>query len=416
MLRRFFPTIQPPSDVDVATGLPFYLILYLVMAAVYVIALVSNPSLRAPGPLALFTVLMLAHGILHFFGPLVIVAARQINRWRWALVYFALQAALLQAIVLVTDLQDLSLGLYMALTGEAAGALWPHRRAIALAVSFYAGLVLLNVVLTWGPEAVIRVLPILGLMLLFVLTYVILFVRQTEARERAQTLLRELETAHSQLQEYAAQVKELTISQERERMARELHDTLAQGLAGLILQLEAADSHLETGNSERAQAVVQQAMGRARTTLHEARRAIQALRPTALEQGNLIDALGREVDQFVANTGIHATFEVEGGLFDVPPDLAQDTLRIVGESLTNVAHHAQASHVRVRVAGSEGAYRVVIQDDGVGFDLNDELEQPGRFGIAGMRERAQHMGAFLHVASAPGKGTKITLDFDGGKA
>jgi len=229
-------------------------------------------------------------------------------------------------------------------------------------------------------------------------------------------MVQELEIAHRQLQEYAAQVKELTISQERERMARELHDTLAQGLAGLILQLEAADSHLETGNSERAQAVVQQAMGRARMTLHEARRAIQALRPMALEQGNLIDALGREVDQFVADTGTHATFEVEGGLFDVPPDLAQDALRIVQESLTNVAHHAQASRVRVRVTRSEGAYQVVIQDDGVGFDLNDELEQPGRFGIAGMRERAQHMGAILHVASAPGEGTRITLEFDGGKA
>jgi NarL family two-component system sensor histidine kinase YdfH len=416
MLQRFFPEMQRPSDEDMATGLPFYVILYLVMIIVYVIVLVSNPSLRTPGPLALFTALMLAHGILHWFGPLVMVAARQTHRWRWAVAYLAVQGVLLQAIILLTNLQDLTLGLYMALIGEVAGGLWPHLRAIALAVFYCVGLLLFNVAVIWGSEAFIYLLPVLGFMLLFVLTYVILFVRQSEARERAQTLLRELESAHLRLQEYAAQVQELTISQERERMARELHDTLAQGLAGTILQLEAADSHLENGNLDRAQAVVQRAMQRARTTLHEARRAIQALRPTALEGSSLIDALGREVDQFAANTGVHAAFKVDAGPLDVRPDVSQNILRIVQESLTNVARHAQARNVQVRLGQNDEGIQVLIQDDGLGFDPQEGLARPGCFGLAGMKERAQRMGGVLQVESAPGKGTSVILGVEEWKA
>jgi len=302
---------------EMALARPFYVILYLVMAGGYVATLVSDPPFREPTRLALFTALLLAHGGLHWLSP------RLATRWRWLLAYFAVQGALLSAIALMTRNQGFILGLYMALAGEAAGMLWPNLRAIALAAFFCFGLLALNIVVTWGPQAFAQTLPMVGLLFLFVLTYVVLLMRQAEARERAQALLRELEAAHRQLQEYAAKVEELTLSRERERMARELHDTLAQGVAGLILQMEAADSHLESGDPARAQAVVQQAMQRARTTLHDARRAIQALRPAALEQGSLIDALGREVDQFAATTGVRATFEVDASPPDVSPEVAQ---------------------------------------------------------------------------------------------
>jgi NarL family two-component system sensor histidine kinase YdfH len=246
-------------------------------------------------------------------------------------------------------------------------------------------------------------------MLVFVFVYVTLLVRQVEARENAQALLQELEIAHQQLQDYANQVEELTISQERERMARELHDTLAQGLAGLILQLEAADSHMESKNMPRAQAVVQQAMQRARTTLDEARRAIQALRPSALEEGDLVHALQREVDQFGATTGILTTFDVADGLPELPADIAQNVLRIVQESLTNTARHADASHVLVQIAADAEKLQVTIKDDGIGFDLDKEAGRPGRFGLAGMSERAERVGGELDLETIPGKGTQVTL-------
>ncbi len=407
MSERFLSRLAGASDEELAAGGPFYLVLYLVMAAAYGIVVATDESMRQPGPLALFTGLMLIHGALR------LLFLRFARRRRWVLAYLLLQGALAFSIGYLTQLEGLIIGLHLALVGESAGILWPDRRALALAVTFYIVLLVLNIITVWGVDVLLEMVLVLVLMLAFVLVYVILYNRQVQAREDAQALLQELEEAHRQLKEYADQVEELTISQERQRMARELHDTLAQGLAGLILQLEAVDSHLEAGNQARAQAVVQQAMQRARTTLHEARSAIQALRPAALEQGNLVEALGDEVEQFSATAGIGAAFEVAGAPPRVAPETSLEILRIVQEALSNTARHAQASHVLVRLATGGPGLRVVIKDDGLGFDPAEGLERPGCFGLAGMRERAERIGGTLQVESQVGRGTSVVLSVEG---
>jgi NarL family two-component system sensor histidine kinase YdfH len=394
---------EPSIREDMAQPWPFYVIVFLVLIGGYVTALTSNQSLWKPARLVLFTTLILLHGGLYWFA-LHVVRSR-----RWLAAYYVVQEALAFTIGLLTPGHWLVIALHFSLIGLIAGTLWPNLGASILATLLCLGLLALNITVSQGFREFVQFLPIAGLMALFVFIYTVLFVREVEAREQAQALLHELETVHRQLQEYAARIEELTISQERERMARELHDTLAQGLAGLILQLEAADSHLESGNPARAQAVVQQAMQRARATLHEARRAIQALRPAALERGNLIDALGREIDQFSANTGIRTTFDVADGPMDVSPEMAQDILRIVQESLSNVTRHADASHVLVQLAQSREGLQVVVQDDGVGFDPGEGLERPGCFGLAGMQERALRVGGALEVESARGRGTRVVL-------
>lgn len=409
MSERFLSRLAGASDEELAAGGPFYLVLYLVMAAAYGIVVATDESMRQPGPLALFTGLMLIHGALR------LLFLRFVRRRRWVLAYLLFQGLLAFSIGYLTQLEGLIIGLHLALVGESAGILWPDRRALALAVTFYIVLLVLNIITVWGVDVLLEMGLVLVLLLAFVLVYVILYNRQVQAREDAQALLQELEEAHRQLKEYADQVEELTISQERQRMARELHDTLAQGLAGLILQLEAVDSHLEAGNQARAQAVVQQAMQRARTTLHEARSAIQALRPAALEQGNLVEALGDEVEQFSATAGIQATFEVVGAPPGVAPETSLDILRIVQEALSNTARHAQASHVRVRLATGGPGLQVVIKDDGLGFDPAKGLERPGCFGLAGMRERAERIGGTLQVESQAGRGTSIVLSVEGGE-
>jgi NarL family two-component system sensor histidine kinase YdfH len=409
MVRRFITKLADLSRDERTEGWPFYLLLYLVLVMVYVMVLVTEPSMRRPGPVALFSGLMLVHGLLHGLSLRLTTAYGLKHHPRWVLAYVLAQGALVFAMGSMVEFQGLFMGLYLALIGQIAGTLWPDLRAIALAVSFYILLLVLNIVRIWSAQALLEILPIMGLMLVFVLVYVTLFVRQVQAREQTQKLLRELELAHGQLQEYAVQVEELTLSQERQRMARELHDTLAQGLAGLILQLEAADSHLDNDNAARAQHVVQQAMGRARTTLHEARLAIQALRSPALDRDNLIDALGHEVDQFSATTGLRTTFEVNVETLPESPAMAQDILRIVQESLTNTARHARASHVLVRLEEGDGRLQVVVQDDGVGFDPAQALEQPGCFGLAGMNERAAQLGGQLEIESGSGRGTRVVL-------
>ena len=191
-----------------------------------------------------------------------------------------------------------------------------------------------------------------------------LYTRQAEARARAQALLSELETAHRELAEYAARVEDLTLAAERQRMARELHDTLAQGLAGLILQLEAANSHLANGRAERAQEILVQAMARARNTLADARRAIGDLRQEAAVPGDLSEAVREEAGRFSAATGIPCTLDL-ASLPSLPDDIREHALRVVSEGLTNVARHAQASQVWIRLASSGDCLEVEVRDDGV---------------------------------------------------
>jgi two-component system, NarL family, sensor histidine kinase YdfH len=259
----------------------------------------------------------------------------------------------------------------------------------------------------------VQSLPTAGLLFGGVLLYALVLVREGRSRADAQALVKQLEAAQSQLQEYADQVEELTISQERQRMAREMHDTLAQGLAGVILQLEAADSHLETNHVAEARVVVKQAMHRARQTLHEARRAIQALRSASLEQTDLAGALASEVSEFEATWGVPADLQTEGRLEPIPPDLAQHVLRIVQEGLNNAGRHARARHVQVGLVQEDHGLRVTVQDDGKGFDVEAAMRRPECFGLQGMDERARRIGGDLRVESTPGRGTCLTLNLEG---
>jgi signal transduction histidine kinase len=156
--------------------------------------------------------------------------------------------------------------------------------------------------------------------------------------------------------------------------------------------------------------VVQQAMQRAKSTLGEARRAIQDLRLPTLEEDTLMAALGRELDSFSVATGMRSTFEVAAGAWDVEPEMAQDILRIMQEALSNVARHAAASHVLIRLDKRDGRLVAVVRDDGAGFDVQEGSGRQGRFGLVGMRERAERWGGVLRVTSAPGGGTEVVLE------
>src|SRR3990172_7937682 len=158
------------------------------------------------------------------------------------------------------------------------------------------GLSAVNFGLQLGWDMLPALIAYIAPMAFFILVYALMFQRQAKARQQTQSLLADLEIAHRQLAEYAVQVESLTLNAERERMARELHDTLAQGLAGLILQLEAANSHLTSNRFDRAQMILQQAMARARATLADSRRAIDDLRTGAGRDA--AEAIRVEVSRF----------------------------------------------------------------------------------------------------------------------
>lgn len=378
---------------------PFFILLIFVMVGMYSWAFYTQPEIRIPSKLVPLVLLGIVHGALHWISPYTIIHRR------WMPPYFIVQGILVFIIILIMQNPGMLMGLYLALSGAAVGLIGDLRKGM-IPFTAYALLASINQVLAWGWESLLGWLAIFGPMMFFVVVYVVMFTREAQSRMRSQQLLKELDTAHQQLSEYVIKVEELTLSTERQRMARELHDTLAQGLAGLILQLEAVDSHLVQNRPEQAQAIVHQAMGRARVTLADARRAIQDLRGETSSIENLSDAIRQEVDRFTTATGIPCELELSPPK-EIPTSVHDHARRAVAEGLTNIARHAQANNIWLRLGESDGMLEIALRDDGVGFDPS--VEVGGRFGLVGLRERARLAGGSLEVISEPDAGTILTL-------
>jgi NarL family two-component system sensor histidine kinase YdfH len=196
-------------------------------------------------------------------------------------------------------------------------------------------------------------------------------------------------------------------------MARELHDTLAQGLAGLILQLEAVKAHLVAEREERALEIVIQAMGRARTSLAAARSAIDDLRTETMTPTDLQHALEEETLRFTAATGIPCTTQFSS-LSPVPSACSESILCSVAEGLLNIARHAQASQVWVCVAQHDLELAIEVRDNGKGFD-STAVAQQGHYGLLGLRERARLLDGQFALFTAPGEGTTLRFFLPAGR-
>ena len=238
-------------------------------------------------------------------------------------------------------------------------------------------------------------------------------VRQSHVRQR---LIVELETTR---QELARIERQAGITQERQRLAHEIHDTLAQGFTGIIMHLEASDSLLQSEQSARskmntARQHVDQARQIARENLVEARRLIWALQPEGLDRASLSEVLGLVVARWSQESGIPATALVTGHARGLRPERELALLRATQEALTNVRKHARASRVMVTLSYMEDMVTLDVQDDGVGLG-QDELGRPfpqehaGGFGLKGLRERVAKLQGTLAIESAPGEGTTLAV-------
>ena len=215
-----------------------------------------------------------------------------------------------------------------------------------------------------------------------------------------------------QLNEFAEKSRQSAILEERNRMARDIHDTLAQGFTGVIVQLEAADDAIGCSRRKEANEHLQRAAELARRSLSEARRSVHALRPEALQAGNFWDALHGIVKNTTAGTALHTKFELRGRLRDLPPIWQENLLHIGQEALTNALKYAHPRNFETRLTFNTKQLRLELRDDGDGFEINDRHDG---FGLAGMRERVEQMGGNLKITSARGKGTKVvvTLPYNG---
>src|ERR671932_1346436 len=196
----------------------------------------------------------------------------------------------------------------------------------------------------------------------------------------------------------------LGAAEERNRLAREIHDTLAQGLTATALQLESADALLDAG-SEKAHEQLRRALSLTRSNLEEARRSVLDLRAAPLEGRPLSEALKALVERWEAETGVATRYRAVNGSRPLPPRVEAALYRICQEALTNVARHAEAERVRVELIATPEWVRLFVADDGRGFEASEVLGD--RHGLLGMRERTQILGGALDIRSSPGAGTRI---------
>jgi two-component system NarL family sensor kinase len=196
--------------------------------------------------------------------------------------------------------------------------------------------------------------------------------------------------------------------EERNRLAREIHDTLAQDLTAIGLRLEAADAVLEAGaDTEKVHAVIRQALALTRTSLEEARRSVMDLRAAPLEGRTLAEALPALAEEWGRGGGHAITCETKGTDRRIPSRIEIGLYRIAQEALNNVARHAGARHVRICLETSDESTVLLIEDDGSGFDPYRVIR--GHHGLVGMNERAKLLGGWLRIASSPGEGTRVEV-------
>jgi signal transduction histidine kinase len=222
----------------------------------------------------------------------------------------------------------------------------------------------------------------------------------------------ELKLANSRLSQYATTLEQLTLSRERNRMARELHDILAHTLSGVAVELEAVRA-LWDAEPDRARAMLGSSLASTREGLTETRRALQALRASPLEDIGLGLAVRTQAESTAARLGLDLTLEIDETLGELSPDVEQCFYRIAQEALTNAAQHAGARRIRLVLTQRDGTLRLEVSDDGRGFDLY-QVDQDSQFGLQGMRERAEMIGADFTLNTIPGEGTSITLIYGGG--
>ena len=255
--------------------------------------------------------------------------------------------------------------------------------------------------------------------------FTLLGVKSEEQNQARKGMIAELAETNQRLEETMAentglqaqllvQAREAGAGDERQRMAREIHDTLAQGLTGIVTQLEAAQ---QTSNDTERERRIDNAKRLARDSLAEARRSVQALRPQALENSRLPDALADEVARWSATTGVPGEVETTGDARALHPEVEVTLLRVAQEALANVAKHAGASRAGVTLSYMEDVVSLDVCDDGTGFVPSAGPAAPatsngspsgGGFGLIAMRQRVGRLAGQLEIESEPGVGTAVS--------
>ncbi|MDQ2713971.1 MAG: sensor histidine kinase [Chloroflexota bacterium] len=335
------------------------------------------------------------------------------------------QLGLAFGIALVVQQNDSALILCLALTLQAI-ALLKQPRSISIASC--GSLLFLILILETRPQqwnegwllampnplwlpSVGDVFGVLALVL-FLVGYFILHVQHIQAHSQLTAAHQQLAATHAQLQFATTRIEELSRLTERRRLARELHDTLVQGVAGLVMQIQAAQTYVLAQHYAQVSAMLEHMKTSARETLTTARAAIHDLR-TMTTSEELYEAVCGEIERLTLATNIHCLPTQLDLLTMLPVSACEQVLSMLRESFTNIVKHAQAQHLWIRLFQQQDCLTIEIQDDGRGFRPDEHVDNTGHYGLLGLRERTRLLGGSCQIESAPGQGTLLRLCIPG---
>jgi signal transduction histidine kinase len=376
-------------------------LLFVVMVVLgYVLTFVIHPSLELPPPTSLELILGVAFGLIYLLIGLNdrVFYERLPSGWAEAL-FFSVQCALILGIGLMLGVGGSWL-MAIPLVGYAVESLQPRQRwAVYVAVVVCAILPLGLRQGNWISAGVNSVT--VGTAVAFVAVFAQMRLNEQQARERVEQLMVELERANTQLAAYATQAEELAMTQERNRLAREIHDSLGHTLTIVNVQIEAAKVVMDS-DPDGALDAINKAQELAKKGLTQVRESVAALRESPVSNRPLGEAIATLIEE-AQSSGIITEFKINGESQALEHKVALALYRAAQEGLTNVRRHARASRVDILLDFQPSEVRLEVKDNGVGAG-----ETSGGFGLLGIRERMQLLGGKLEISSGIGKGFCLT--------
>jgi signal transduction histidine kinase len=351
-------------------------------------------------PIAIFVILFLLYPLLF----------RQSRFWTY--IYMGGQAILVSYLLTIPPHADYFAMFYIALVLQAVHAL-PEKKAIRLAAILTIIMIAMEIYghgfslgIGFAVNYILAIAVTVGL--------IVMTERARIAREESQRLLGELQVAHEQLQTYSKQAEEMAVMEERNRLARELHDSVTQSLHSSTLMAEAGQRLAGEGEIERARGylvrlgeISQQALGEMRLLVYE-------LRPLALNENGLVGALQQRLDAVERRSGVDVQLSLEENL-ELPENIEEELFRVALEALNNAIKHASPSMVKVTLQKDVNraipCIELGIIDDGSGFDQSAK-DDIGGLGLISMGQRIEKLGGELTIISAPGEGTQVKVCVD----
>lgn len=282
---------------------------------------------------------------------------------------------------------------------------WQYSFRIVFWFSVITSLVDFILILPYTNDVTIDTIPVLSVVVIrsvsfMVVGFIITNLMVTQRQQR-----RALAQANIKLNQYAETIEQLTVSRERNRLARELHDTLAHTLSALAVNLEATKTMIDADQIE-VQKMIDQSLNTTRNGLTETRRVLKALRAAPLDDLGLEMALQQLVNHATGRSNLNIQLEVTGSVNNLSPNIEQNLFRIAQEGLENIIRHANAQNVILRLSHINGFLSLEIIDDGKGFQPV-RVGHEDQLGIVGMQERASMLGGKLEITSNPDNGTTI---------